>query len=213
MRRRKFTRRLSEYISDNKKYYILVASVVFLGIVIGTVSAVTMKSDAYRNLNTYIDNFLSVFNLQPINRIEVFKTSFYSNTKTILFLWLSGLWVGFIPFAILQMGIKGYKIGFSIAFFVQAYRGMGIVFIFLSMIPQLLILLPALMVYTVFNIKYSLSIHKLRDRKNVLSVRKDMYLRNFLCIIGIIFVIILCSFIDSFVISSILKPVCYFLGS
>ncbi len=171
-----------------------------------------MKTDAYKNLNIYIDNFLSVYNLQPINRLEIFKTSFYSNTKMVLFLWVCGLWVGLIPFAIIQMGIKGYKIGFSIAFFVQAYQGKGIIFIFLSMMPQIFILIPALMIYTVFNIKYSLSIHKLNERKSILSVRKDMYLRNFLCIIGIILVIILCSFIDSFVISAMLKPVCYFFG-
>ncbi len=210
VKKNRILRSMSEYIIDNKIYYLLAASAVFVGIVIGSISEITMASDAYENLNTYIDNFLSAYSIQPVNKAEIFKTSFYSNVKVILFLWISGLWVGFIPFAILHMGIKGYKLGFSIAFFVQAYKGKGVIFALFSLLPQIFILIPALMVYAVFNMKYAISIHHLGDRKNILSLKKEMYLRNLVCIIGMVIIVLICSFMDSFVIASLLKPICYF---
>ncbi len=208
MKRKYILRSLRDYILDNKLYYMIVGIAVVLGIIVGSISAVSMNAENYESLNEYVNNFISAYNLQPVNRANIFETSFLGNLKLILFLCFSGFWVGFIPFTVLQMSIKSYKLGFSIAFFVMAYRGQGIIFSLMSLMPQILILMPALVIYAVFNIKYAISIQKLRMRRISSVIRREMYFRSFLCLIAMLGVATVCSFFDAFVISAVLKPIC-----
>lgn len=204
---------VAEHISDNKHYYAVVIAALFAGLVLGSVSAASMEGEQYTNLSGFMDNFISSYNLQPVNKTRVLMNSIAGNIKTVLFLWVSGMWVGLIPFAIFQMGVKGYKLGFSAAFLVSAYKGRGILFAVMSLMPQILILMPILTVYTVFNIKYAMSVRKMRLRNASDTVRRDMYIRNFLCVLGVVAVVFVCSLFDAFVIPPVLKPVCSYLAS
>ncbi len=202
---------LTEYIKDNKRQYAVVIAALLIGTVLGSFSATMLDSGQFESLSSYTDNFISSYNLQPISKTGVFLSSVIANIKTVFFLWLSGLWVGLIPFTLFQTGVKGYKLGFSTAFLVSAYNGKGLVFAILSMLPQVLIFLPALTVYAVFSIKYSISVKRLRHSTSS-QLRKDMYFRNALCTLGILIVMVICSLCDAYVIPPVLKPVCSYLA-
>lgn len=212
VKRLKLRQGIIGYLADNRMHYIAVALILLAGAAAGAVSAVSVSGDKYESLHKYLNNFVSVYNLQPVSKLSIFKTSVYGNIKLILFLWISGLWIGLIPFAALQMGIKGFKLGFSSAFFVLSYKGKGLLFAFAALLPQLMLLVPALTVFTVFNIKYALSLHRMRDRNSRDLLKRDMYLRNFLCMTGITVIAVFCSFVDAFVVPPVLKPLCSFLA-
>lgn len=207
MRKLNLRRTFAEHLADNKIQYTVVIAVLALGTVVGAVSAAAMNEENLKALGEYTDGFATAFNLSPIGGMSVFRASMYENIKLVLFLWLSGLWIGLIPIAILQIGIKGFKLGFTTAFMVQMYKLKGLVFAAVSIMPQLVLLIPALMIYAVFGIKYAMALHKI-GRQGNRGVMREMYMRSLLCIVGITAVAALCSLVDAFVVPPVLKPVC-----
>ncbi len=208
MKRISIKNELTHYIADNKAQFLIAVFSVFVGTVIGSLSAATIDSSEYHSLDTYIGNFLSAYNLQPVSKSEIFVFSVYNNFKMVLFMWLSGLWVGFIPVCILQLGAKGYKLGFSSAVLVRIIGGKGIFFVVVSLLPQIMISLPVLIVYTVFNINFAHTVRRLKQQGKFVSVSKELYMRNLFCLLGTVIVLLFCSFLDAYVIPPILKPIC-----
>ncbi len=204
---------IAEHILDNKRCYMIAVAALLIGLVLGSVSAVSLGGEQYTSLSSFTDNFISSYNLQPVSKTGIFTASVMGNIKTVFLLWVSGLWIGFIPFAVFQLALKGYKLGFSAAFFVSAYKGKGILFAVMSLMPQLIILMPILTMYTVFNIKYAISARQLRTRTASDTVRRDMCMRNFLCVLGVVAAVLLCSIFDAFVVPPVLKPVCSYLAA
>ncbi len=211
MRKRRLLQSAADCFADNRIQYLSVIFVLILGAVIGSVSAAAMNSEKYDELSRYMESFASAFNLQPISGARIFKASLYNNIKLVLILWVSSLWIGLIPLALLQIGIKGYKMGFSTAFLIQLYRGKGLIFAAVAVMPQVVLLIPALTVYAVFGMKYAASLHRLRGQGGGRGVLKEMYLRSLVCIVGITAVTAVCALFDAFVVPPMLKPVCSFI--
>ena len=212
MKKSQLKRFLTDYITDNKVQLIVAVLSVFVGTVIGSLSAVFLENAEYNTLGVYIDNFVSAYNLQPVNRSEIFIHSLYNNFKIILFMWLSGIWVGFIPLCCLQLGAKGYKIGFTVTALVRILGTKGILFVGVSLLPQLLIGLPILIAYAVFNTNSALMFNRIRNHAKTKISKKELYIKNFLCLLGTVLIMVFCSFFDSFVIPPVLKPVCSMLS-
>lgn len=212
MKKNHFMKNVTDYISDNRLQFFFVVVSLVLGTVIGSLSALSLEPKSYENLSLYLRNFVSSYNIQPISKADIFRFSVYNNIKVVLILWLSGLWVWLIPLGLVQMGVKGYKLGFTTVLMLQIYRGKGLLLTFVSIIPQILVLIPALIIYTVFNMNFALSLRKIRMKGQSVATHKEMYLRNLLFLMGTIAVLILCSLIDAFVVPPVLKPICSFLS-
>ena len=144
----------SDYVAENRLWYVLVITAVVFGAAFGALSAAMLPDGKYEGLNSYLNSFISAYSLQSVSRAGVFRASLYGNLKLLIFIWLSGLWIGLIPFSVLNMGVRGYGTGFTAVFIVQAYRGKGVIFALLSLLPRTLILIPAAIIYTVFSIRY-----------------------------------------------------------
>lgn len=199
---------VSGYITKNKWQFIIVFTCLTIGIFTGSIVSVLMNSSEADALNKYLGNFVSAYNLQSANNGEIFKFSVYNNIKIILFLWLSGIWIGFVPFGLLQVGIKGYKIGFSTTLFIKVFGIKGVFFALLSAIPQITIMIPSFMVYSVFNINFALFMQKSKHRNISSNVKNEMYIKNLICLLAAITISVFVSLIDAFVMPPILKPVC-----
>ncbi len=212
MKKYNFVRYITDYISGNRLQFFFVIISLLLGTVIGSLSALSLEQGSYENLNSYLRNFVSAYNIQSISKTDILRVSVYNNIKVVLLLWVSGLWLGFIPLGILQVGAKGYKLGFTTVLILQIYRGKGLLLAIVSIVPQVLILIPVIIIYTVFNINFALSLRKIRLKGQSMATHKEMYLRNLLFLVGTLAVLILCSLIDAFVVPPVLKPICSFLS-
>lgn len=200
--------RISGLILKNKWQFLIVVSSLVLGIAAGTYFAVSIPSDSADAMNKYMNNFVSAYNLQSANSGEVFKFSLYSNIKTILLLWVSGLWVGFLPLNLLQIGAKGYKIGFSVTLLAKSFGAKGMIFSAASSIPQVFIMIPALLLCSVFNINFAF-FQKNSKISNLSAVFKnEFYIKNLLYLAAIIILSIFVSFLDAYIIPQVLKPIC-----
>lgn len=185
---------------------------LMLGVLTGSLTASMSDTDKFGLLEQYIRNFVSAYSLQSVDVADIFKLSIYTNIKVILFMWISGLWIWIMPIAFVQLGAKGYKLGLSTAAFIRVFGARGIVFSVVSSLPQILLFIPALIIYAVFNIKFSTALYRMKGQRVTSNAKNEMYLKNFLHLLGIITVSVMCSLVDAFVMPIILKPVCSFLN-
>ncbi len=207
MKKNNLIRTFTDYIIRNKLKFFFALLCLVMGSIIGSLSAISLSDDRYTSLAAYMDNFLSAYNIQPISRGNVFANSIYNNIKILLFMWLSGLWIGFIPVGLVHLGIKGYKLGFTMTFLFQIYKWKGFLLILVSLVPQLMFMIPMLVFYMVFNINFSVKLHSIKQKGHRFLDDREMCLKNFMFLLGAMLIMLLCSLIDGFVIPSVLRPV------
>ena len=200
------------YLAQNKWQFLVVFLSLFLGTILGSYFSIIMNAESNDAMGEYINNFVSAYNLQSINPAGVFKFSLYNNVKTILLLWVSGLWIGFIPLTFLQVGVKGYKLGFSTALLVKSFGLKGMLFAVTSAIPQLFITIPVLVFYSVFNINFALFQNRSKLHSISSSLKNEIYIKNLLYLVGLIVLSFFVAFLDAYVMPVVLKPICSIWG-
>ncbi len=208
MKKCKFLKTFTDYITRNRLQFLVVALCLASGTVIGSLSAASLNDERFNLLSSYINNFTSAYSIQSVSHSEIFKFSLYNNIKLLLFMWVSGLWIWLIPFGLLQLGLKGYKLSYTVFFLIQLYRGRGIIFALVAVIPQIIIMLPTLICYSVLNINSAICFRRLRQKGHGFYTQKELYLRNLLCLVMVAAAFLICSLIDAFVIPAVLRPVC-----
>lgn len=212
MKNLRIKRRISDYIIKNKWQILIVFASLFAGIMLGSFFSVKMSDEKSEATAKYIQNFISSYGLQSTDKGEIFKFSLYSNIKLVIFLWISGLWVGLIPFGIIQVGLKGYKIGFSTTIFVKIFGIKGILLAILSILPQLLFMLPVVIIYSVFNINFALFLKNAKYQRLSLNIKNRLYVRNLIFFVGAVVMSIISGLVDAYIVPPILKPICSLLN-
>ena len=212
MKNLRIKRRISDYIIKNKWQILIVFASLFAGIMLGSFFSVKMSDEKSEATAKYIQNFISSYGLQSTDKGEIFKFSLYSNIKLVIFLWISGLWVGLIPFGIIQVGLKGYKIGFSTTIFVKILGIKGILLAILSILPQLLFMLPVVIIYSVFNIDFALFLKNAKYQRLSVNIKNRLYVRNLIFFVGAVVMSIISGLVDAYIVPPILKPICSLLN-
>lgn len=212
MKNLRIKRRISDYIIKNKWQILIVFASLFAGIMLGSFFSVKMSDEKSEATAKYIQNFISSYGLQSTDKGEIFKFSLYSNIKLVIFLWISGLWVGLIPFGIIQVGLKGYKIGFSTTIFVKIFGIKGILLAILSILPQLLFMLPVVIIYSVFNINFALFLKNAKYQRLSVNIKNRLYVRNLIFFVGAVVMSIISGLVDAYIVPPILKPICSLLN-
>ncbi len=211
MKRTNIRKNLSNHLKKSKWQYLIVLLSIFSGVLAGSLTASMSSVDKFESIDLYVRNFVSAYNLQTVDGAEIFRFSTYNSIKVILFMWVSGISVWLLPLGLVQLAAKGYKLGISMAAFVRIFGLRGALFSLASAFPQVVLFLPAMTVYAVFNIKFATTLFRMRGQRVASNIKNEMYLNNFLHLLGIITVSVMCSLADAFVMPIILKPVCAFL--
>ena len=212
MRTLRIKKSISDYIIRNKWQILIVFASLCAGIMIGSFFSARMSSEKSDATAKYLQNFVSAYGLQSVDKGEIFKFSLYNNIKLVIFLWISGLWIGLLPFGIVQVGLKGYKIGFSTTIFVKIFGVKGILLALLSILPQMLFILPVIIFYSVFNINFALLLKKYRYQHTSGNVKTRLYLRNLIFFVGALIISIISGLVDAYIVPPILKPLCSLLN-
>ena len=202
-----------KYLADNKWQFLSVCGVLLIGILSGTLFAVYIKAESAELMTRYINNFVSAYNLQTTDLYSVFKSALYFNIKTVLFIWLASLWIGFLPFSVLQVGIMGHKLGFLAAFIPKTFGLKGVFFVIASLIPQCLISIPFVIFYSVFNTNFSILRHKTKNRTISRKIKTDIYIKNLIYLLIAIAVSFVVALMDAYIVPWVLKIVCSFWGN
>ena len=195
-------------LKRNHNQYLLVTLALFIGIFLGSMTAVVMKEANAEILHQYIDQFFSAYSLQSVAKSEVFKLSLTGNIKTALIIWVSSFSVFLIPVSIVHMSSKGFSIGFSIAFLIKQFGFRGLLFGVISILPNNLILLPAVIIYTVFSINFALELRRQKQWSGPNKMKRQMYFGSLSALLIFTLVIVLCSLLEGFILPTLIRPLC-----
>ncbi|ADL51782.1 stage II sporulation protein M [Clostridium cellulovorans] len=198
---KKFDAYINNHIKENKWLYLLSLLCICTGIVLGIYSVNYMDDILKKQLCAYISNFSSAND--KISNMNVFVESLKNNIPFILLIWFTGLTIIGVPFILIIQLIKGFTLGFTFSFFVNAFRSKGILFSLFGILPQNLIFVGLMIFTSVVAMNFSLALLKEKNAWRVNVIKKiNKYTRNLIVIL-----LLMCvgAFIESFVSSYLLK--------
>ncbi len=188
------------HISSNRIKYIIALFFLFTGIIIGAVvcsNKIMLKNNDVSLTNFFYDHQRHAPSLLSYLHI------FIINIRPFILLWLSGRFLWLAPLNYTELMAKGYGLGYTVAYLSLSCGGRGFILAFISLVIQNIILLPALIFFSVIQLNVSLNKNKLNDLRYVYKQKRRLQQRELCVIITVVFVVIVCSVIDAYIIPHI----------
>lgn len=158
MIRAKFRSPLANYFRNNLGFLLLVSLFFILGITAGALGIQFLSVDQESKLVEYLDAFFAGFSVEPVDTVLLAERSILNNLQIILVIWFLGLTVIGIPLILLVVLLRGFVLGFTVGFLVQKKAWQGIAVVCLSIVPQSLLYVPALILAGAAAVSFSLSL-------------------------------------------------------
>lgn len=182
---------INKHVQENFWLYVVSLLCICTGVVLGIYSVRYMGSFEKSDLSSYLQNFSNTLNNQGINSKSVLIETIKNNAVLIIGIWFLGLTMIGIPVILIIDIIKGFTIGFTTSFIVNALGIKGVWMSFLGVLPQNLIYIPCVIFASVLAMEFSVNL--LRNKTNRLWeknvwVKVTSYSFSFMFIAIIMFV-------------------------
>jgi len=157
---KKLRNSISEHIANNRNGYLFLLMAFILGVSAGAFTVNGLSTMQRDELSNYFQGFLQLLNNQNLESSELFSTALLENLKLIGLIWILGVTIIGIPFIFIILGVKGFIIGFSSGFIINALNFKGVLFTIFALLPKEIIIVPCLIAIGVNGINFSMRIAK-----------------------------------------------------
>lgn len=147
--------KINETLRRDKMYYSFILLFFFAGIVLGVFVVKYMNEGDKKDLLTYFDAFISTSKEEDINYINLLLNVTAKILLFIIPIIILGLTFFGIPFILMIDLIKGFNLGYTFAFLVNAYNGSGFLLATGAVLPQNFFYIPAIIVVSGIAMKIS----------------------------------------------------------
>ena len=191
-----------EHIYENLKAYIIVVTLLIIGIVIGVIFINNANETQIEEIQNYINNFINSLKQDyHIDKIELMKKSISDNLILIISMWFIGSTVIGIPIVLGIVVFRGFCIGYTGASIIGVLGTQkGIMFLLSTVFLQNLIFIPTILCMAVSCIKLYKSIMKDKRRENI----KIEIIRHTLTSIMLFLCLIISALIEVYISSNLL---------
>ncbi len=210
--RQKWIEVLGNSLSSNAKTYITLAGFLILGIAGGSLFAIFKNASDTDSLLTYIEQFISGYQLTGASKVQIFSLSFVNNLKTGILILSVSLFYILLPLLFINFFAKGFRIGFTVAFIVKCYGLGGSLFALVSLLPQNIIYLSATVIYSVFAFIQALEIRRLRKEGILYKYKSKIILNTLTAFLLFLLLTTVGSLLESFILPTFIKQLCVLLG-
>lgn len=192
------------YIKNNIILFVVLFLIFVLGVIAGSISVNLISDIQTKNILTFINGFLSNINNISADSSAVFSISLSNNLKTALILIISGLTVIGMPVIFVMLFFRGLSLGFTVGFIIKEMGIKGIIFSLLSILPQNIIIIPAIILIGVTGVVFSTSI--LKNKKYARTLDYPCLLFNY-GVLNLFFCIslLIASLIESYISPAFIK--------
>ncbi|MDQ6421023.1 stage II sporulation protein M [Paenibacillus sp. LHD-117] len=143
--------------------YIFVSVLFVVGAIFGALIVGALTLEQQQELAGEISRYVqSVDSGAGLSAEELFWDRFWFHFKWMMLIWILGITVIGIPGILALNFLKGALIGFAIGVLIQQYGWKGIVFFFISVVPQNIIAVPALIISSAAAISFAVYVVKHR---------------------------------------------------
>ncbi|NLV20582.1 MAG: stage II sporulation protein M [Syntrophomonadaceae bacterium] len=147
-----------KHIKANRWQYLLISIIFIAGLISGSYRVHDLEASVRSHLLYLIDNYLRGSSQGDLAGGRLLFYAFLNQAKTIVLVWFLGLTVIGMPLILGICFLKGFSLGFTIGFLVQERAGEGILISILAILPQNLLYIPLLIVWSVTAIKFTIFI-------------------------------------------------------
>lgn len=196
-----------EHASNNSvKYFFLILCFV-TGIAAGALFVNALPSEKSDELMAIISSFCTGISDGEIRVAETFRDSIINNLRSVAILYICGMSIYFLPIVYVHMAAKGFVIGFTVGFMSLFFGAKGFLFVLVSVLPQSIILLPALMAMSVLAHNFALGKVKASRNSFLRDDRKIEFLKFTYSTVAVCIVMLISALIDTFVIPVFVKNI------
>lgn len=165
----KFGTILYNHIINNKRGYLIVTILFFIGLIIGVFFINNAKTAQIDEINNYLNEIVSNVKLyENIDYGNLLKQSLISNFIIIILLWFGASTIIGIPVVYGTIVVKGFSMGYTISSIINCFGiGKGIAISLSIMLLHNIIFIPTMLATSVSGVKLYQSIMKNKDRENI----------------------------------------------
>lgn len=161
--KRMWNQTIHHHMEENLSLYVFTTVLFIMGVVFGSLIVGALTVEQRQDLLGYLQHFFNGLNQGDIASPAVaLKHTAAHHLKYVGLMWILGLSIIGAPLVFVLIFLKGLVIGFTVGFFVRELSWQGLGFIFLSIFPQNVIVVPAMIIVSVASISFSLLL--LRNR-------------------------------------------------
>lgn len=162
--------RASELIMSSRSSFAAALFFFFLGVSAGIFTELMMSGAEKESMISYLDKYFLLTNPNDLSFWDIFMKSAGNNLGLLFIMFLSGITAIGFPAALVALIYKGMALGFSAALLIESMSFKGVAIVFTSMVPQNLIIIPAIVLAGVAAL--NVAFHTISNRK--FGIRKSL---------------------------------------
>ncbi|MBE7037765.1 MAG: hypothetical protein E7404_02555 [Ruminococcaceae bacterium] len=188
-----------EYLKRNSYIYIIAFIIFAVGIFIGSLASAGVDENQKKELTDFVNAFF--LSGGDVSHFNIIKKCVCENFKLVFLCALTSMFIYTMPFCFLTLGFKGFTLGFTSGFILKSFSFKGALFLFSSVLPSVLILLPLMILMCAVCLRFAFLSYKNRTKrqKEIVSFLIIMLFFWF----GFNIVDVIQSFISSFAVKGI----------
>lgn len=135
-----------DYLRRHLPIYVLTMLIFLMGVIFGSLAVRVLPQSQKSSLAEDLRVFFRGFgDIRQAAGAQASRQSLYNNLKTILIAWVLGLSVIGAPGVLAIVFLRGFVIGFTVGFLVDEMAARGIVLAAVSVLPQNILIIPAVL--------------------------------------------------------------------
>jgi stage II sporulation protein M len=189
--------RASELVTSSGASFAAALFFFLLGISAGVFTELMLTSTEKEGIISYLDKYFLLTNPSDLPFSEIFMKSAGNNLGLLFIIILAGITAIGFPVVLAALIYKGMALGFSAALLIDSMSFKGVAIVFTSMIPQNLIIIPAILLAGVAAL--NIAFHTISNRRFGIKKSLAESSGSYLFINAILAAVILAGcFIESF---------------
>ena len=140
---------------NNYLVYIFVIIFLLMGVIFGVMGVKALTDQQFNALSTYVDFGLANID-ENVDNQTITRYAVVRNLQTVLKIWFLGLTVIGLPLILVIIFTRGFVLGFTVGFFLENKSWQGLGLIVITILPQNIVHLPAMVIAGVSAISFSL---------------------------------------------------------
>lgn len=165
--------RLKQHISTNRWQYGLITIIFVIAVIMGDCRVESLEGGVKDHLAGLIDTYLQEGGMGALTGQQLLAGAFMNQVRTALAIWFLGLTIIGFPLILAVLFYRGFSLGFTVGFLIHQKAGAGVLISILSLLPQNLIYIPAMLMWAVISLNFSIHIFRGRGA-DALSWRSFM---------------------------------------
>ncbi|QYY43755.1 stage II sporulation protein M [Aneurinibacillus thermoaerophilus] len=166
MVRSKIGQTLQQNVRENSSLYLFTIVLFIMGVGFGAVVVNSLGMTQKQELFMYVSQFFHELTNDDItDPLRSFQSSLGHYLKYIGFMWILGLSIIGLPLILIMVFLKGVVVGFTVGFLVNQLQWKGLYFAAVSVLPQNLLVIPAMIIVATAGISFSLHLIQSRFMK------------------------------------------------